>query len=527
MKQAQEVRAGNVIMVGKDPMVVQKAEFSKSGRNASVVKMKLKNLLSGSPTETIYRADEKFDTIQLEKKDVTYSYFADPCTCSWTASSTSSTSRRTTWATRSTTSRKGSQCELTFYEGRAISVELPNSVDREVAYTEPAVKGDTSGKVMKPAKLANGFEVQVPLFVTTGDKHRDRHAHGRVPPPRLRPSSGRTQNGRFGARFRFPHSVTPGEYSARLRPNARSCQTEPARTLDRMSEAVMRQTILRSRVLQSRVPRHALSFRTGRRGAGRRCACGAVCGQRPRMAASVFHRPLAVESRDADGRMSGEIAGDLGHPFASIARRLIEPAAWCDVIVLHINVKGCAAQGNAVTVYSGRKFYEPLDRTYALRYTFRAVAVRPDYLRIELADRRKRAATAPATTNSCWRPCRRANARSSPCAMRSGRRSRAVSPPPRTWPPWAAASPDSRSSAGTATAAPNGSVASAASCERNAMRNFLALDAWLATCDARDAELTLRRMAALTGQYPAQLVEMPADEYVEMKQRERRENVGH
>ena len=48
MKIAQEIRAGNVIMVGKDPMVVQKAEFTKSGRNASVVKMKLKNLLSGS-----------------------------------------------------------------------------------------------------------------------------------------------------------------------------------------------------------------------------------------------------------------------------------------------------------------------------------------------------------------------------------------------------------------------------------------------------------------------------------------------
>ena len=78
MKIAQEVRAGNVIMVGKDPMVVQKAEFSKSGRNASVVKMKLKNLLTGNGTETIYRADEKFDVIQLERKEVTYSYFADP-----------------------------------------------------------------------------------------------------------------------------------------------------------------------------------------------------------------------------------------------------------------------------------------------------------------------------------------------------------------------------------------------------------------------------------------------------------------
>jgi elongation factor P len=65
MKIAQEIRSGNVIMVGKDPQVVQKAEFSKSGRNASVVKMKLKNLLSGTATETVYRADEKFELVML------------------------------------------------------------------------------------------------------------------------------------------------------------------------------------------------------------------------------------------------------------------------------------------------------------------------------------------------------------------------------------------------------------------------------------------------------------------------------
>ena len=78
MKTAQEVRAGNVVMVGNDPMVVQKAEFSKSGRNSSVVKMKMKNLLTGSGAETVYKADEKFDVIVLDRKDCTYSYFADP-----------------------------------------------------------------------------------------------------------------------------------------------------------------------------------------------------------------------------------------------------------------------------------------------------------------------------------------------------------------------------------------------------------------------------------------------------------------
>ena len=53
---------------------------------------------------------------------------------------------------------------------KAIAVELPTTVVREITWTEPGVKGDTSGKVLKPAKIATGFEVAVPLFVNQGDK---------------------------------------------------------------------------------------------------------------------------------------------------------------------------------------------------------------------------------------------------------------------------------------------------------------------------------------------------------------------
>lgn len=170
MKIAQEVRAGNVLMIGKDPMVVQKAEFSKSGRNASVVKMKLRNLLSGSGTETVYRADEKFDVVQLEKKAATYSYFADPMYVFMDPDFNQFDVEADNMGDALHYLEDGLACELTFYDGRAISVEMPNTVVREVTYTEPAVKGDTSGKVLKPAKLQTGFEVQVPLFVSTGDK---------------------------------------------------------------------------------------------------------------------------------------------------------------------------------------------------------------------------------------------------------------------------------------------------------------------------------------------------------------------
>ena len=170
MKLAQEVRAGNVIMIGSNPMVVQKAEFSKSGRNASVVKMKLRNLLSGGGTETVYRADEKFDVIQLDKKAVTYSYFADPMYVFMDEEFNQYDVEKENMEDALPYLEDGLACELTFYDGKAISVELPTSVIREVVYTEPAVRGDTSGKVLKPAKITGGHMVQVPLFVATGDK---------------------------------------------------------------------------------------------------------------------------------------------------------------------------------------------------------------------------------------------------------------------------------------------------------------------------------------------------------------------
>jgi len=170
MKTAQEVRVGNVIMVGIDPMVVLKAEYNKSGRNSAVVKMKLKNLLTEAPNESIYRADDKFDVVVLEKKEVTYSYFADPMYVFMDADYNQFEVEAENMEDALHYLETGMECDVRFYEGKPISVDIPNSVVREITYTEPAVKGDTSGKVMKPAKISTGFELPVPLFCSTGDK---------------------------------------------------------------------------------------------------------------------------------------------------------------------------------------------------------------------------------------------------------------------------------------------------------------------------------------------------------------------
>jgi len=170
MKTAQELRSGNVIMVGNDPLVVQKAEYNKSGRNAAVVKMKLKNLLNGSASESVYKADDKFDVVVLDRKEVTYSYFADPMYVFMDEEYNQYEVEAENMTDALKYLEDGMPCEVVFYNGKAISVELPNSVVREVTYTEPAVKGDTSGKVLKPAKIATGFELMVPAFVEIGDK---------------------------------------------------------------------------------------------------------------------------------------------------------------------------------------------------------------------------------------------------------------------------------------------------------------------------------------------------------------------
>jgi elongation factor P len=171
MKTAQELRTGNVVMIGTEPMVVQKADYNKSGRNAAVVKMKLKNLLNGSNTESVYKADEKFDVLMLDRKECTYSYFADPMHVFMDGEYNQYEVEKESMGDVLNYIEEGMPCDVVFYDGRAISVEMANTVVREVEYTEPAVKGDTSGKVMKPARIKpTGFELPVPAFVEIGDR---------------------------------------------------------------------------------------------------------------------------------------------------------------------------------------------------------------------------------------------------------------------------------------------------------------------------------------------------------------------
>jgi elongation factor P len=170
MKTAKEVRVGNIIMVDGQPFIVLRSDVNGSSRTGFTYKWKMKNLLTNAPFENVFRGDDKFDVVVLEKKEATYSYFADPLYVFMDSEYNQYEVEGENMGEAINYLEDGMACEVVFYNGRAISVELPTTVVREITYTEPAVKGDTSGKVLKPAKIATGFEIPVPLFVGIGDK---------------------------------------------------------------------------------------------------------------------------------------------------------------------------------------------------------------------------------------------------------------------------------------------------------------------------------------------------------------------
>ncbi|WP_407536155.1 elongation factor P [Cetobacterium somerae] len=166
MKTAQELRAGSTVKIGNDPYVILKAEYNKSGRNAAVMKYKMKNLLNGNISDAIYKADDKMDDIRLDKVKAVYSYndgdfyvFSNPETWNQIELKDEDLGDALNYL------EEGMELEVVYYESTPVAVELPTFVERQVTYTEPGLRGDTSGKVMKPAKINTGFEIQVPLFV--------------------------------------------------------------------------------------------------------------------------------------------------------------------------------------------------------------------------------------------------------------------------------------------------------------------------------------------------------------------------
>jgi elongation factor P len=143
----------------------------KPGKGGAFVRTKLRNLDSGSVVDKTFRAGEKFARVHTETKNVQYLYDSGDEVVFMDEQSYEQISLpRTTVSDVLDYIEPSGTVQLLTVDGRPSGVQMPASVELTVAETEPGVRGDTVSNVTKPAKLATGAVVQVPLFVNQGDR---------------------------------------------------------------------------------------------------------------------------------------------------------------------------------------------------------------------------------------------------------------------------------------------------------------------------------------------------------------------
>jgi len=171
MPTTNDLKNGMTLNIDGNLMNVVEFQHVKPGKGGAFVRIKLKNVRTGRVLDKTFRAAEPVEVAILEKRAMQYLYrdetgfhFMDTETYEQSAVDADAVGEAASWMV------DGSIPYVTFYEGNAIGVELPASVELAVAETEPGIKGDRVSGATKPATVETGSVVQVPLFVETGDR---------------------------------------------------------------------------------------------------------------------------------------------------------------------------------------------------------------------------------------------------------------------------------------------------------------------------------------------------------------------
>lgn len=170
MFSASDLRKGLKIEIDNEPWVITEFEFCKPGKGTALYRCKMKNMITGNTMDKTYRPVEKIGKPNLEEKETYYSY-ADGDFYVFSDSETYEEIRvgKDALGDKVYFLIEDSMCNILFYNGRPIEVTLPIFIEKEIVDTEPGARGDTATNVTKPAKIDNGYEIQVPIFINQGD----------------------------------------------------------------------------------------------------------------------------------------------------------------------------------------------------------------------------------------------------------------------------------------------------------------------------------------------------------------------
>lgn len=168
---ATDLKNGTTFEINGKPFIVQKFAHQKIARGGGTVKVALRNLSTGKVQESTFQSTVKFDEIQTSKRRLQFLYsdadnavFMIPDNYEQIEIPLDIVGEQIVFI------KEGEEVNVLFWEDKALTVEIPPSVILSVSETDPGVKGNSASNMYKGAKLENGLEVRVPLFIKTGDK---------------------------------------------------------------------------------------------------------------------------------------------------------------------------------------------------------------------------------------------------------------------------------------------------------------------------------------------------------------------
>ena len=165
-----EFKTGLTIEFDGSIWKVQDFQHVKPGKGAAFVRSKLKNLRSGAVLEKTFRAGEKVEAAQIDRRKMQYLYdtgsdlvFMDTDNYEQVELPYANVEYEMKFL------KENMEVHIIMYDTEVLGVELPNTVSLKVAETDPNIKGDTSSGGSKPATMETGLVVNVPFFVNAGD----------------------------------------------------------------------------------------------------------------------------------------------------------------------------------------------------------------------------------------------------------------------------------------------------------------------------------------------------------------------
>lgn len=165
-----DLKKDALIQIDGVPYRVVDSQHSKQARSGAVVKTQLKNLISGNLLSKSFKGNDRITPAQVNQTNMQYLYAeGDQLHLMNTQSYEQLSLSAKTIGDKQGYLVEGQELVTLVFEGRVLDIELPNKLKLKVTHTDPAVKGDTTGSALKPAKLESGISLKVPLFIKTGD----------------------------------------------------------------------------------------------------------------------------------------------------------------------------------------------------------------------------------------------------------------------------------------------------------------------------------------------------------------------